>query len=157
MNRDEESLAIIRDAMNSGLLKGVYLHLGLLARHDEELAFKIATNHELALRDWRHHDRLYEAFRNAGADHAEILASLREFIEANPGRDAWFLEPVLLRLGHLDFAQAPIGTWGADGSSYRQSPQFHNYVKQAGILQYWREAGFPDLCRPVGDDDFECD
>ena len=157
MGRDDESLAIVRDAMNSGLLKGLYLNLGLLARRDEELAFKVATNHEFALRDWRHHDRLYDAFRNPGADHSDTLASLREFIEANPDRDPWFLEPVLLRLGYLDFARAPIGTWGDDGSGYRQSLQFRNYAKQAGILQYWRETGFPDLCRPVGDDDFECD
>jgi hypothetical protein len=157
MGRDDESLAIVRDAMNSGLLKGLYLNLGLLARRDEELAFKVTTNHEFALRDWRHHDRLYDAFRNPGTDHSETLASLREFIEANPDRDPWFLEPVLLRLGYLDFARAPIGTWGDDGSRYRQSQQFRNYARQAGILQYWRETEFPGLCRPVGGDDFECD
>jgi TolB-like protein/tetratricopeptide (TPR) repeat protein len=157
MGRDDESLAVIRDAADAGRLKSLYLHLGLLARQDQELAFKIVTNHEFALRDWHHHDELYDAFRNPGEDHSKLLASLLEFIDANPGRDPWFLEPVLAQLGHLDFQQAPIGTWGEVGRRYRQSPQFRNYASEAGFLDYWQEKGFPALCRPVGDDDFECD
>ncbi len=26
-----------------------------------------------------------------------------------------------------------------------------------GLPEFWREQGFPPQCRPVGDDDFECD
>jgi len=26
-----------------------------------------------------------------------------------------------------------------------------------GIYDYWLVAGFPPQCRPVGEDDFECD
>jgi len=27
----------------------------------------------------------------------------------------------------------------------------------AGLVALWRERGWPDLCRGVGDEDFECD
>ncbi|MFC1839221.1 adenylate/guanylate cyclase domain-containing protein [Thermodesulfobacteriota bacterium] len=41
----------------------------------------------------------------------------------------------------------------------RQLPQFKEYVKGIGLLEYWKEFGWPDsnICHPVGDDDFECD
>jgi hypothetical protein len=26
-----------------------------------------------------------------------------------------------------------------------------------GVADYWKEYGWPDLCHPVGDDDFVCD
>jgi TolB-like protein/class 3 adenylate cyclase/predicted Zn-dependent protease len=36
-------------------------------------------------------------------------------------------------------------------------PAFKTYVRDVGIYDYWRTSGeWPDLCRPVGDDDFEC-
>jgi hypothetical protein len=31
------------------------------------------------------------------------------------------------------------------------------YLRNAGIVDYWRAKGWPDLCRPVGVDDFVCD
>jgi len=41
--------------------------------------------------------------------------------------------------------------------NYRDSKQFKDYVRQARLQTYWRKHGWPDLCRPLGDDDFECD
>ncbi|WP_422035851.1 tetratricopeptide repeat protein [Roseibium sp.] len=34
--------------------------------------------------------------------------------------------------------------------------QFKFLVEQTGILDYWRERGWPDRCRPLEGDDFEC-
>lgn len=39
----------------------------------------------------------------------------------------------------------------------RQLPRFKELVKEKGLVDYWREYGWPDLCRPLGDDDLECD
>ena len=39
----------------------------------------------------------------------------------------------------------------------RQLPRFKEFVKEIGLVDYWNEFGWPDLCRPVGDDDFKCD
>jgi hypothetical protein len=30
-------------------------------------------------------------------------------------------------------------------------------VRRTGLADYWRARGWPDLCRPVGADDFACD
>ena len=41
----------------------------------------------------------------------------------------------------------------------RQFPRFKELIKEIGLVDYWKEYGWPDsnICRPVGDDDFECD
>jgi adenylate cyclase len=39
----------------------------------------------------------------------------------------------------------------------RQLPRFKELMKEIGLLDYWKEYGWPDLCHPVGDGDFECD
>ncbi|TDJ31382.1 MAG: hypothetical protein E2O56_07215 [Gammaproteobacteria bacterium] len=38
----------------------------------------------------------------------------------------------------------------------RQSPGFVGFAERTGFVELWRERGWPDLCRPVGDS-FECD
>jgi hypothetical protein len=37
----------------------------------------------------------------------------------------------------------------------RRLPRFKDVVQEEGLVAYWRQAGWPDLCRPVGDD-IEC-
>jgi hypothetical protein len=39
----------------------------------------------------------------------------------------------------------------------RHLPRFNEFVREIGLVDYWKEYGWPDLCRPVGDDDFVCD
>jgi adenylate cyclase len=41
----------------------------------------------------------------------------------------------------------------------RQLPRFKEFVRDIGLVDYWKEYGWPDsgICRPVGDDDFVCD
>jgi len=39
----------------------------------------------------------------------------------------------------------------------RKTERFQSLVRKAGLVDYWRERGWPDLCRPVGADDFVCD
>ena len=35
--------------------------------------------------------------------------------------------------------------------------EFHQYVIQAGLVDYWRQSGkWGEMCRPLGEDDFEC-
>lgn len=40
---------------------------------------------------------------------------------------------------------------------FRKSPQFKPFLIDTGIPAYWREHGYPQQCRPLGEDDFECD
>ncbi len=41
--------------------------------------------------------------------------------------------------------------WGNDMAPFRQDPRFSGFVKQLGLVDYWREHGWPDACQPAGD------
>ena len=38
----------------------------------------------------------------------------------------------------------------------RREPGFKNLVRDVGLVSYWRESGWPEYCRPLGNEDFEC-
>ncbi len=47
--------------------------------------------------------------------------------------------------------------WYPVMTEVRQLPRFKEFVKEIGLVDYWSKFGWPDLCRPVGDDDFVCE
>ena len=57
----------------------------------------------------------------------------------------------------VDNSAAAIRVWHPALADYRKSDQFKVYLRQTRIEEYWRKHGWPDMCRPLGDDDFECD
>ena len=155
--RDEEAFDVLRRTMDAGLSKVLYMHLGLLARTGNEIAFKAATNNVRALRDWRRHDELYEAFQNLEGDHSELAASIAEFHAANPDRAGDFMGPTLLALGYELQPNNPIGLWSKDNPKLRRSPFFKDLMRRVGAVNYWKKTGLPGGCRWAGHDDFECD
>lgn len=48
--------------------------------------------------------------------------------------------------------------WHPTFKTMRQLPAFKDYLRELGLVDYWRTTGnWADLCHPVGDDDFECE
>jgi len=40
----------------------------------------------------------------------------------------------------------------------RRLPGFKDLVQNVGLVDYWRSTGnWGDFCKPIGDDDFECE
>jgi hypothetical protein len=49
------------------------------------------------------------------------------------------------------------GLWYPIMSEARADPRFKQIVRDIGFVELWRATGdWPDYCRPVGEDDFEC-
>ena len=46
--------------------------------------------------------------------------------------------------------------WYPSHAPLRKTDRFKALVRKAGLVDYWRARGWPDLCRPVGADDFVC-
>jgi hypothetical protein len=58
------------------------------------------------------------------------------------------------------FASSPEQTyaiWRPVYRDMRKLPRFKEFVRQIGLVDYWREYGWPDMCRRLGENDFECD
>jgi TolB-like protein/Tfp pilus assembly protein PilF len=47
--------------------------------------------------------------------------------------------------------------WKPIFAPVRKTERFKALMVKVGLVDYWRERGWPDLCRPVGADDFVCD
>ena len=47
--------------------------------------------------------------------------------------------------------------WGPLYSEMRKLPEFKEVVRDAGLVDYWREFGWGYYCRPLGADEFTCD
>lgn len=58
-----------------------------------------------------------------------------------------------LRMSAVDF----VFVWLPVMREVRHTPRCKEFVREIGLVGYWNEFGWPDICRPSGDDDFECD
>lgn len=102
------------------------------------------------------------ALENPASDHSEGLVRWRRW-ESTTDSGLTLLEfpEVLMALGEFEeaaksrFSQHYL--WHPAATRFRSTPYFKKVVVDSGILAYWQEHGFPGFCRPVGDDDFECD
>jgi tetratricopeptide (TPR) repeat protein len=47
--------------------------------------------------------------------------------------------------------------WARPYAGLRKTERFKRFVRNAGFVDYWRAKGWPDLCHPVGADDFACE
>jgi len=47
--------------------------------------------------------------------------------------------------------------WRPVAVALRKTERFKAFMRKAGLVDYWRARGWPDLCRPMGADDFVCD
>jgi adenylate cyclase len=56
-------------------------------------------------------------------------------------------------MGGMEVAQL----WAPPFAPVRKTERFKTFVREAGFVTYWRAKGWPDLCRPLGADDFVCD
>jgi len=156
LGRDEEALDAFSAALDNSTAKLYYAHLPLLARMNEELAFKSAANDPTLLDGWREHNALYQAYRNPDEDHSELIKSIRAHMRAKGSR-AIDIEWIVLPIGGVVRTPDSLMVWDKSAQKYRQKHEFKWYMREVGALDYWREFGFPPQCRPVGDDDFECD
>jgi tetratricopeptide (TPR) repeat protein len=61
-----------------------------------------------------------------------------------------------LQIGYVNAAQNR-SLWYPLYAPVRKTERFKAFVRNAGLVDYWRARGWPDLCRPMGSDDFVCD
>jgi TolB-like protein/Flp pilus assembly protein TadD len=47
--------------------------------------------------------------------------------------------------------------WYGNFAVSRNDPRIRAELERIRMVDLWRERGWPDLCRPAGDDDYECD
>jgi len=157
MGRDADSLQAWKDALDIGATKIYNAHLPVLARLGEELAFKLVTNDPEVLAGWNRHGDLYNAYRHPEQDYAELIESIRKHMLTSKNKEVGSYPFLVLPIGRIWENPNAVYMWDQSTAWYRQTSEFKSYMRDTGVLDYWREFGFPAQCRPSGTDDFTCD
>ncbi len=152
--RDEANQVMLDSAMRGALGPDVATLVTLADLERREAFFYVAAGLR-QLRGWHANEELYNALLNPWDDHAALRQRLQRFLEEKLFQGTTAVE-LLIALGDYDRNTIGYSFWSRPYDKFRQSEAYKNLIRRQGIDDYWREFGFPDLCKPLGDDDFEC-
>ncbi|GMR14761.1 MAG: hypothetical protein BMS9Abin30_0368 [Gammaproteobacteria bacterium] len=155
----DQSLDTYLNNVEAGLsLNDFWLIHALLARDKKHAAAFLLISEADGDRDYPYKELLY-AVENPDADHSATIAKLDAWIKRRGGNPKWRLAE-WIALGAYDRVENVLDSnqiWLASSAQFRASPYFKPLVANLGLQAYWREKGFPPQCRPMGEEDFECD
>ncbi|MEE2525948.1 hypothetical protein V0U79_06185 [Hyphobacterium sp. HN65] len=158
MGRIEEAREAYLYSINHGVMTTSWTNFRLLADLGEEVAFKFAVNQPAVLPQYPRVGDIYDAFMNPEADHTALGAHAWQHAETVGTADDNLLQALLIPILHRgEPLLATVNLWQPEFARARDSESFHNEIRNTGVLDLWQTRGFPPQCRPVGEDDFECD
>jgi TolB-like protein/Flp pilus assembly protein TadD len=161
-----ESLSAASDLTGSqDLIPGVQLRLQRVTSSREDLRARLAAANGEGLAG-RELELILSIFEEPGtADDA-----IRAFVEAYPlGRGVlWRLSDWAAYFGAPELAVELVSDsiftvplfldrlWEPQHSDTRRTEAFKALVRELGLVDWWRERGWPTRCRPVEPENFEC-
>jgi adenylate cyclase len=103
---------------------------------------------------------ILKALEDPGSDHTERLRKFNAW-DAESDSSLAIYPNLFAALGDFERMEVMMGAepwfWLPKFKEYRQSDKFKADIRKYGSFDLWKFRGFPPLCRPIGDDDFECD
>jgi TolB-like protein len=104
-------------------------------------------------------------------DRDATIAALYAASESPEGAGATFQSAIAMLAAQFDEPELAVSAWRRtlQGSNaflifhwtplmtpVRTHPDSKDLLRELRLVEYWQQAGWPELCRPMGDDDFEC-
>jgi hypothetical protein len=80
----------------------------------------------------------------------------------NKGFTGDFKARIYYLVGDYGRTIPPFSDWGIGEAmrpsrkGVRELPGFRKYIEENGLVNYWKKYGWPDVCYPVGENDFAC-
>lgn len=115
----------------------------------------IAEQGQPSARSLRAAARLLRTAPNKGGGELPELEGFANFAYAYVGEPGRILDNSE-RMRQIGFAMGVV-LWGPEFASLLDTARYKALVRANGLVDYWRARGWPDFCRPVGADDFDCD
>lgn len=157
LGRYDEAWERFQSVLAKGMVIHGWVNFALLAHFDEKTAFMMAANSETWLPRWRRQDEIYAAFKDPDGDHSALAADLTAYVRANSLENRPYINMLLAAVGAYDTGPPFVAAlWGRNYAAYRRTPQFKAFMNKSDVPDYWRTRGFPPQCKPLGENDFEC-
>jgi tetratricopeptide (TPR) repeat protein len=159
LGRNEDAFSAYRFALKHGVNVNDFWIVPLYLRTGNEDAAAFALLAEArGIRSYPFKE-FWEALANPGPEYSEGIRGLELWSEEN-GSPLAFRHLEWIILGDYERVKPGLDSyrlWLQDYQAFRASPYFHPLLIELGVTDYWRAKGFPPMCRPLGEDDFECD
>jgi len=103
---------------------------------------------------------ILDAMEFPDRDHSRGLKKVMNWIDQSETTRAGF--PIIMsafKAYHLVewFPFFNRWVWLSESKGFRKSEYFRPFIDKIGAPAYWRKHGFPPACRPLGEEDIECD
>ncbi len=156
LGHNEAAIENFRARYKTGQMWPSVEHIPLVARHGTRLealyAAELVTSddafpHEAWIAALKHPDDDLTVEREALSAYLDNNVVYRDLlVQTSMAAGEWG------RLPDFD-----VIYWAPHNARFRHSAEFKRLARANGLEAYWRANEFPPQCRPLGNDDFECD
>jgi len=153
--RTDEAARVLDEALRLGVYTGDMPTLINLHQLGLEQAFYFMAIQMPSLRGWLGMEEIHAALSRPGEDHDLLIRRLKRHGDAAGSRAS--IDELLIALGEYQIPHSTYTFWFDAYRDYRASPEFKRHLSRLGLPEFWRANGFPSMCRPLGEEDFECD
>jgi len=153
--RTDEAARVLDEALRLGVYTGDIPTLINLHQLGLEQAFYFMAIQMPSLRGWLGIEEIHAALSRPGEDHDLLIRRLKRHGDAAGSRAS--IDELLIALGEYQIPHSTYTFWFDAYRDYRASPEFKRHLRRLGLPEFWRANGFPPMCRPLGEEDFECD
>jgi len=102
-----------------------------------------------------------EAVKSPNGDHREGLAKVEKWVVEKGGALDDIKPSVLFTFGAYNKIYSTPDysyfIWWPDAKNFRKTGYFKKLALERNYPAYWQAMGFPPQCRPIGNNDFECE
>ena len=140
-----------------GLLDVQNAPLLAIAHSSNKLAFMLILNSPNYFKGWNRNEEIYNAYRNPSIDHSLLIKEAIDWISNKQIKPiSW--EAILIPIGYKPQQEKMQGYDVFTFNTLKvDSENAKKHIKGIGVFSYWQKHGYPPQCRPIGEDDFECD
>jgi len=153
--RTDEAVRVLDEALRLGVYTGDIPTLINLHQLRLEQAFYFMAIQMPSLRGWLGMEEIHAALSRPGEDHELLIRRLKRQGDEAGSRAS--IDELLIALGEYQIPHSTYTFWFDAYRDYRASPEFKRHLRRLGLPEFWRANGFPPMCRPLGEEDFECD
>jgi tetratricopeptide (TPR) repeat protein len=154
----QEAIDLYIENVGNGLLNSQDAPLEALAQLKQKLPFIMAINSEFYFKGWQKNHEIYQSYQMPQSDHSELIKEAVNWVSRKE-KEPLYWRYVLMPIGY----EPDPKIFHEFYEVFLYKPKNINslvikkYLKDTGVFNYWQQHGYPSQCKPLGEEDFECE